>query len=348
MERSPAVGMAGAAGFLALALAGCVQVRSDEAVPRAAVVEGLADDPVNDRAEAVADEGADALADGLTRLETKIDALTAKIEEDEQRANARRPSAFDLFAPFFSFDVRGADPDEVVRAMALQPGTRWVYDETDRQCMDSVGRIAEISCRREVTIAGHRETPHGLLVIRDEVMRDVKRVFPEGAGEEQVSWFTEHYPRRRFHHLLIREGHVYRVWAVDSNGKTFDPVAGDPASALGSCPEFFFPMTPGIRWSNREQEERDFVAGLRFHLGTGPAPNPGQWYWIAGERVDERAERGSLFAPVRGAIPIVWRDNTGATQRWFWNGVGIVKEVYKHGGSFRETKLVLADFRRGR
>ena len=106
-----------------------------------------------------------------------------------------------------------------------------------------------------------------------------------------------------------------------------------------ATPDFFFPMTIGIRWSERQREQADLEKLTLFRQGKGGAPNPGNYYWV----VESRQDVTTPYGEIEDAFRLIYRTVGGPLIRWFKPGIGIVRESSSHSGTYIETDSVLKE-----
>ncbi len=274
----------------------------------------------------------------LAKQSAKLDTLTKLAEKPKLTALGRR-------APYFSLEVRGASYESIIKHMALQVGNRWVYACTRRH---GVGgrrdKVVTTTWEREALILAHRRVKEGTVVVLRQTDRNMKHSLPAGMDVLAAPRHIKEGVAESCY--VIADGYVYHAmakWGWDEKAGALVTnwrrrLAGDDLT-----PDFFFPTSHLLRWSDPRRESRDYEAGRLFHTGKGPGPNPGTWYWIVGfasKAVAEATPPPKAFAE---AVPITWVDNTCTILRWFADGVGVVRESYSHHGSYYEHDYVLRD-----
>ena len=234
-----------------------------------------------------------------------------------------------------SSEVEGASTDEIVRELGLEVGARRVFRNLYRtQLGTESGQIGTVRWTSIERVVEHVETPLGLAVIIDVEARDVRRSHTGNPPPNEVEWI-EHQPAGRLIHgcdkagYLVRNGYVYELYDTYWHHRGKELWQGVHERLPYQHPEYFFPLSDGLRWSTPETEAADLEALRAFESGAGPAPNPGSFYWVAG---------CSPFDgdPPEGIVPICWYDNTGTEERWIEPGVGLVREMYYHHGTLIE------------
>ena len=280
------------------------------------------------------------LTQSIQELEAELAKRCAKIDALTKLAEKPKPTALGRRAPFFSLEVRGASNESIIKSMALQVGNRWVYDYTYKSTIGGTGKIITVTWERHVSVVAHRRAPQGLVVLRAEAVHGTKYDYPVEVGEKAVSWFKTNPPGVVTTHYLIDNGYVYGIdegrWDDEKRKLTTECREW----LRGACPEFFFPVSDGLNWSDRKREERDYLAGLLFKVGKAGRPNSFFFYWKVGGQT-------SVDLPITGArpaTPITWHDNTGHTVRWVREGMGVVRETYSHHGSYIESEMTLKEF----
>jgi hypothetical protein len=235
-------------------------------------------------------------------------------------------------------EVEGATTDAIVRELGLEVGTRRVYRNLYRTHLGTgAGQIGTVRWTSISRVVEHVETPVGLVVLIEITERNVRREYEGNPPPEDVEQFEQElvgrlipgYDRAGY---LVRDGYVYELPDGSWNRQRRELWDGFAERLPHLYPDYFFPLSDGLRWSEPATEERDLAALRAFETGDGPAPNSGNFYWVAG---------CSPFDgdPPDGVLPICWYDNTGTIERWIEPGVGLVREMYSHHGTLIEWEI---------
>jgi hypothetical protein len=242
--------------------------------------------------------------------------------------------------PFFSLEV--TKPVDVMDHFPLAVGNRWVYERTYRTQIGSSKEIAMVAWTSEIEVVAHHEVPEGRLIERRQTVRDLRYDIPDDVPEDGRDWIRENLPETDVEHYLIRGNYVYGVppWAWDSGRRA--PTDWRPGWVAGpeDMPDFFFPMSVGLRWAERVRETADLESTRLFEQGKGGAPNPGMYYRVVEGRETIRVPYGT----VADAWRLVLRTLPDHTRVWFKDGIGEVKETYSHHGTLIEGESVLKEF----
>jgi len=284
------------------------------------------------------------LTQRVAEQDAKIRDLSGKLAELKELAEKPKLTALGRRAPFFSLEVRGASDESILKTMALQVGNRWVYDYTYKSTIGSTGKIITVRYEKHVSVVAHRRMPQGLVVLTAEAVHGTKYDYPVEVGEKAVSWFKTNLPGVVTAHYLIDNGYVYRIDKGRWDDEKRKLTAECREWLRDACPEFFFPMSERLHWSDRKREERDYLDGLLFEVGKAGAPIAFIFYWKVGGTKSVDLPIGE----VRAATRITWHDNTGHTVRWVKEGMGVVKETYGHHGTYIESEMTLKEFHRAR
>ncbi len=223
----------------------------------------------------------------------------------------------------FSLQVEPADPADW---LPLAVGTTWTYEHVERIEAED-GQVVTARWTEELAVAARRPLHDGLLVER------TRRILSRNAAAQGPTLGPDARPATDW---LILGG---RVWEIAGPQ---DPVLLDPGRRDEQPPDLFFPLEVGLRWAERRREAADLAQAERFRRGAGGAPNPGMYYWIV-------EGREPVTVPGRGAAEAylaTFRTLGGPTRRWFVRGVGVVRETYRHQGTFQEVDVALTGFRR--
>lgn len=272
--------------------------------------------------------------------ETTSEAVAAEAQATTTHAPAGTEAATPL--PFFSIEAQGASDEEVVRALALEVGNTWLYDYTYKSAIGSTGKIITIRYGKELRVLEHCRTSDGLVVVMGLSTRGVQFDYPDGVQEGALTWFKRSFPEKDASHYLIRDGYVFGLLASvwDDENKVVEDTWLDRRAEW--FPDFFFPMSRGVRWTRRPHEESDRRQGELWKAGKAPAPNPGIGYGIVMGTEMVRVP----FGEVRDALRVTYPSLCGMPVVWLKEGIGMVKEAFRHGGSYYECETVLREFRR--
>jgi hypothetical protein len=244
-------------------------------------------------------------------------------------------------SPFFSLEVE--EQVNVLEHFPLEVGNRWTYSHFYKACVGAGTEIITITWTREVSVVAHHQQGERTLVRMKKIIRDVGYDYPEGTPEEQVRWDKEHIPNRETPHYLIDGNYIYEIREREPGTPIADFLAESDRVVQEQVPEYFFPMTVGVRWAEKERETRDFEMSERFLAGEGPAPNPGMYYWVveATEAIEVPCGR------MEETFCVIYRTLGGPSRYWFKNGLGVVKTAYRHCGSYYEfgSELVACEIK---
>lgn len=227
--------------------------------------------------------------------------------------------------------------------MPLCVGTRWRYRETYESFTTKSGQHARIRWISTEQVVSQTTCRNGVVTRIDSTPEDVERTYPAGLSADATEWLAGNIARPETIGYLTRGSAIYwfapRSWAEPCQLLTDQKAAEIDAGT----PEFFFPMEDGLMWSDRKREDEDYAMACAAFRGEGGFPNPGDYYWS----VRGQDDLDLPWRRVSGAFHLVYGTVGGPGHRWFVRGVGIVKEVSHHAGSYLETSSVLVDFTPG-
>ena len=239
------------------------------------------------------------------------------------------------------FSLEETQPAKVFDHFPLEVGNRWIYRETYTTEIGAPPRKIKSTWGKEVNIVEHFSIPEGTLVRRREQFSDFQHDFSGEWTAEQKAEYLRRLPTGNESYSLIRGNYIF-----DLGERGWDPERGELTGRFRTSldttvvPDFFFPMTLGLMWAEKDRERRDLAQATRFRQGTGGAPNPGMYYW----RVEGREDVAVPYGTVAGAFRLVYRSLSGPVERWFKDGVGVVRERKRHSGSYLESESVLVEF----
>ena len=239
--------------------------------------------------------------------------------------------------PFLSLEVK--ESVNVFDYFPLEVGNRWVYQDTYATDYGNPPRRVRRTSTREVRIVAHDSASEGTVVHWRERNSDVKHEFGPGWTEEQKATFVEGLGSLEDRLYLIRGSYILHV-----HGHSWDDAARDLTERYRSylekaTPDFFFPLTIGIRWSHPQREQADLEKLTLFRQGRGGAPNPGHYYWV----VESRQDVTTPYGEIEDAFLLTYRTIGGPLRRWFKPGIGIVRESSSHSETYIETDSVLKE-----
>lgn len=258
---------------------------------------------------------------------------------------------------FFSIEYK--KPVQVFDYFPLEVGNRWVYDNTHTTAVRTVPERPETEngkacicdpfeyCGpalvkrfiKEVVVTAHYNVPEGKVIVRQVREKDIRFEYPpdidpeelrELSREEKIS--TEPY--------LIQGNYVYKVpdWGWDMKEKALTPAFRSRLE--DSVPAFFLPMGKVRLWAERTREERDYQQGELWKQGKGPPPNPGMYYWV----VEESDSVKVPYAEIKKVHFLMYRTQGGPSMVWFKDGLGVVKNLYVHNGTYWQSSSELKAF----
>ena len=239
--------------------------------------------------------------------------------------------------PFLSLQVK--ESVNVFDYFPLEVGNRWVYEDTYATDYGNPPRRVRRTSTREVTIVGRDSIPEGTVVHWREGNTDVEHDFGPGWSEEEKAAFTKPSSPATHRFYLVRGSYVlpFYTHSWDAAAKALTERCRSQLDQ--ATPDFFFPMTIGIRWSERQREQPDLEKLTLFRQGKGGAPNPGNYYWV----VESRQDVTTPYGEIEDAFRLVYRTLGGPHRRWFKPGIGIVRESSSHSGTYIETDSVLKE-----
>ena len=239
--------------------------------------------------------------------------------------------------PFLSLEVK--ESANVFDYFPLEVGNRWVYEDTYATDYGNPPRRVRRTSTREVTIVAHDSVSEGTVVHWRERNTDFQYQFGPGWSEEQKADFMQPSSRGEHRFYLVRGSYVlpFYIHSWDAAAKALTQRYRSYLEK--ATPDFFFPMTIGIRWSHRQREQPDLEKLTLFRQGKGGAPNPGNYYWV----VESRQDVTTPYGEIEDAFRLVYRTLGGPHRRWFKPGIGIVRESLWHSGTYIETDSVLKE-----
>jgi hypothetical protein len=208
---------------------------------------------------------------------------------------------------------------DVLAHFPLQIGNRWTYEHEHKTGNPERPGVAVWTS--EVTVLGHVQVPEGLVVLR-------KVEAPQAPSDQRE---TEHY--------LIRGNYVYAVpdllW--DAKRQSLDDTFRQRLAQDDITPEFFFPLREGLLWAEKDRENRT----LRGWLDSKQQPDGFYHWFVQGRGGQGRAVKLLVSSQ---AFLLVYATLGGPVERWFEDGVGVVGEWNRHGGTYWETTVRLKEF----
>ena len=247
------------------------------------------------------------------------------------------PHGFGQDRPFLSLEVK--ESVNVFDCFPLEVGNRWVYQDTYATDYGNPPRRVQRTSTREVTIVGRDSIPEGTVVHWRERNTDVKHEFGPGWSEEQKATFMQPSSRGEHRFYLVRGSYVLPFYTHSWDAAAKDLTKRDRSYLEKVTPDFFFPMTIGIRRSDRQREQADLKQVTLFRQGKGGAPNPGNYYWV----VESRQDVTTPYGEIEDAFLLIYRTIGGPLRRWFKPGIGVVRESSSHSGTYIETDSVLKE-----
>ena len=250
------------------------------------------------------------------------------------------------------FSLEETQSAKVLDHFPLRVGNRWIYSEMSATRMAAPLRQIKSTWWKEVSIVEHISIPEGTLVRRRERFSDFQQEFSPRQQEffpgwtaEQKAEYLRSLPAEKESYYLIRGNYIF-----DLGERGWDPERGELTGRYRTeldttiVPDFFFPLTPGLMWAEKNRERRDLEQVRRFRQGTAGAPNPGMYYW----RVEGREDVEVPYGKVTGADRLVYRALSGSVHRRFKDGLGVVRERKYRSGSYLEFESVLVEFLGGK
>ena len=239
--------------------------------------------------------------------------------------------------PFLSLEVK--ESANVFEYFPLELGNRWVYQDAYATDYGNPPRRVRRTSTREVTIVGRDSIPEGTVVHWRERNTDVEHDFAPGWSEEQKAAFIKRPSLATERFYLVRGSYVLPLYPHSWDGAAKDVTERYRSQLDKATPDFFFPMTIGIRWSHSQREQADLEKLTLFRQGRGGAPNPGHYYWV----VESQQDVTTPYSEIEDAFLLVYRTLGGPLRRWFKPGIGIVRESSSHSGTYIETDSVLKE-----
>jgi hypothetical protein len=206
----------------------------------------------------------------------------------------------------------------------LQVGNAWTYRNVYKSAIGGSDAIITVTWLSVETIRAHVEIPEGRMIVRDCTVEDVQYDYPADVKESDVSWFKDNIGKPDCPlYLLFASGYAMEIpeWGWDDSGQTLAPT-----------------MVERLNHPDDPSWQLDLAALVRGEI---PKPSPtGYWTWMSVGSESVVTPLGTM----EDAVHLVWRANNGRINRWFRDGVGYVKEQFRHGGSYYETDRILVDF----
>jgi hypothetical protein len=245
--------------------------------------------------------------------------------------------------PYFSLEYQQAVNPE--KHFPVELGNRWTYENVYRSAVGSAEGVVEVTWRSDVVIQAHHVVPEGMVVLCSKRIYNVMYDYPDDTTEQELPWFKKNVPDMSAAHYIIAGNYVYEIsddaWDADKVSLT-----RDYSQAFGEgtiTPKFFFPLGAVRMWSERVRERADRDQSELFKQGQVSAPNPGMYYWV----VEDQQNVEVPFGLVSAAFRLVYRTVGGSATVWFKPGLGVIKETYRHFGTYLESESVLLSFAKG-
>jgi len=230
----------------------------------------------------------------------------------------------------------------------LNVGSTWSYNSLYQTADKSTIEVKEkdkIKVKSLITerVSYIKINDDGVLAVIEGTVRKTVEYGSDVKEEDTRRFAADNNGKEEYiKYLFVYGNRIYELSDEDLDKTNYRPTSSAMHSIAGErMPYLFFPLTLGVRWADKKMEERDMEAGRLFHLGIGPAPNPGMYYKI----VEGRAE---IIVPA-GKFEDVWvifyRTAGGPSIKWFKEGVGILKEYNIHSGTYWEHEKVLIDYK---
>jgi hypothetical protein len=235
---------------------------------------------------------------------------------------------------------REVKPHNVLAHFPLQVGNRWIYET--RNLTGDPEKPHLDHWFWEVRITRRLQTPDGLIVFRQHRVLQVLQGTP-GPSD------------RRAGPYLVKDGYVYelpeRDW-VESKRPGDDDASRKARAGLMEesrkesmkrlrageiTPAFFFPMSVGLMWAEREREDvesQDWIHAQK-------APNSFYHWDVIGQ--GGRGHCGCMNLP-SSAFDILYFTVGGPSEFAFQDGVGVVGEWTRHQGTYWEETTTLKQF----
>jgi hypothetical protein len=240
--------------------------------------------------------------------------------------------------PFFSLEV--TTKVDVLKFFPLNVGAQWVYENERKEAVGKDNVMLRAIWESVLTVVKQVKTSDGLLVKRSSSVRNVRYDLPATADQSSIAMFKMSVETPRVPDYFVRGNYVFEVYDTAAIENRNSSKASRNRDWDNQCPQFFFPMRIGLRWSEFARESVDFKQAQLFWQGKGDAPNPGMYYWVVTDRKDLELPAGKI----QGVSELIYRTNGGPLVVWFKEGIGIVKSSFIHSGSPWEERSVLKQF----
>ncbi len=222
-------------------------------------------------------------------------------------------------------------------------GTTWRYQETYESFTDSTGQHARVRWINTQRVVSQTTCRNGLVTRIESWPEKVERTYPPQRDAGAIEWLAKNIATPETIWYVTRGNAISSFsphsWAEPCQSLT----DGKAAEIDAGTPYFLFPMEVGLMWSDRNREEQDYAMACAAFRGEGGFPNPGDYYWT----VQGQESLNLPWRRVSGAFRLHYGTVGGPGYTWFLRGVGIVKELSHHAGSYLETSSVLVDFTPG-
>jgi hypothetical protein len=234
----------------------------------------------------------------------------------------------------FSIEIK--EPADVFKWFPLEIGSEWTYQNKYEMAFGSKGAMAKVSWESKVRVTERTKTSKGIFVKMETVKENIHYDLPPEMSEEDLAWLKKTINDKRSPDYLIRGNYVFAE-------SKYTTEVSEPADAdinwNERCPDFFFPMSIGLGWAERNREQADFDQLQLFQHGKGEAPT-GMYYWDVEGKEDLIVPAGKIT----GVYRLAYRSLGGPTFVWFKDGIGVVKTSFVHQGTPWEESSVLKKF----
>lgn len=228
----------------------------------------------------------------------------------------------------------------------LHDGNIWVYQHSEKKDIGGGTKFLTKTWESRETVLAHHDFPDGMGIVVEitnsnisyEYSKDIQQV-----TEERILKEIETLKKGERKYYWIRGNYICELYNREwLEQKTILPEEIRKTATTELCsPEFFFPMELVNAWSpSPEQEQEDYLKGELWKQGKSDPPDPSRGYW----HVMELADVDVPFGRIQQTRSLVYFENTESIRRWFKSGIGVVKEKYKHNGSYHQYEKVLKTY----
>ncbi len=229
---------------------------------------------------------------------------------------------------YLGVDHRASNtPNYVFGDYPLDIGNVWTYKNIYKSEIHGTDAIITVTWTSEITIRERVEIAEGTMILRDFAVRDMTYDYPKDINDEDVRWFKENIGDPEAIHLLIfKSRYVIEVpeWGWDNAANTLTP-------------EFRERMT---------QPDNPYDGDDLTYLAAGKLPTYPTG--CGADMFEETEDIDVPFGHIEKATCIVHQYTNGAPRKWFKEGIGFVKESFRHSGSYFERESVLTQFKSGK